>query len=116
VTAHQIWVTAVVVWLLGLFAAWCLGHATRDRPDRVGRSTVVGQLSRIHLDSIEELDRLDDARLHWEAHRLPTPAPVAVHVHVAAPLSWPPHHAPLPRNIPRFLDAMPVLPVEGVQS
>jgi hypothetical protein len=110
------WATAVVVWLIGLFTAWCIGYAARDRPDPAQHSNLAGQRSRVRLDSIEELDQLDDARLHWEAHRLPAPAPVAVHVHVAPPLHWPPSHAPLPRNIPRFLDAMPVLPVEEVQS
>jgi hypothetical protein len=116
VTNHQMWATAVVVWLIGLFTAWCIGYAARDRPDPAPHRNLAGQLSRVRLDSIEELDRLDDARRHCDAHRLPAPAPVAVHVHVAPPLPWPPSHAPLPLNIPRFLDAMPVLPVEEVQS
>jgi hypothetical protein len=66
--------------------------------------------------ALNELDQLHDARLHWEAHRLPAAAPVAVHVHVAAPPPWAPHHPPMPLESPRFLDAMPVLPAEEVQS
>jgi hypothetical protein len=37
-------------------------------------------------------------------------------VHVAAPLPWPAYHPQMPLGAPRFLDAMPVLPAEEVQS
>jgi hypothetical protein len=119
VTHDQIWVAAVVVWLIGLFTAWCLGYAARDRHDSAQHSALTAELTRVRpeeLDAaLDELDQLDHARLQWEAHRLPASTPVAVHVHVAAPLAWPPHHPPMPINTPRFLDAMPVLPVEEVQ-
>jgi hypothetical protein len=113
VTDHQIWATAVVVWLLGLFTAWCLGYAARNRHDPAQHSNLAGQLARVRLD---DLDQLDGARLRCQAHRLPAPAPVAVHVHVAAPLPWPPHQPPTPLGAPRLLDAMPVLPAKEVQS
>jgi hypothetical protein len=119
VTHDQIWAAAVVVWLIGLFTAWCLGYAARDRHAPAQHSALTGQLPQARVEvaaALDELDQLDDARLHWEAHRLPAPAPTAVHVHVAAPLPWPPHHPLMPPVIPRFLDAMPVLPVEEVQS
>jgi hypothetical protein len=120
VTHHQIWAAAVVVWLIGLFTAWCLGYAARDRHNPAQHSALADQLAQARLvelaAALDELDHLDDARLHWEAHRLPAPAPAAVHVHVAAPLPWPPHHPPMPLDIPRFLDAMPVLPAEEVTS
>jgi hypothetical protein len=116
VTHHQIWASAVVVWLIGLFTAWCAGYAARDRHDPTQHSALVGQLARVRLQLAAALDELDDARLRWEAHRLPASAPVAVHVHVAAPLPWPAHHSLMPLAAPRFLDAMPVLPVEEVQS
>jgi hypothetical protein len=114
------WVTAVAVWVVGLFTAWCLGHATRHHPDPARRSDPAGQLARTRLE-LDVLDHLDEhARLHCDAHRAsapaPAPTPVAVHVHVAAPLPWPPHHPAVPLDGPRFLDAMPVLPVEEVQS
>jgi hypothetical protein len=118
VTQHQIWVTAVVVWMVGLFMAWCLGYATRSRYDRARRSGLAGQLARTRLE-LDVLDHLDEhARLYCDAHRAPAPAPapVAVHVHVATPLPWPPHHPAMPLDGPRFLDAMPVLPAEEVQS
>jgi hypothetical protein len=117
VTQHQIWVTAVVVWLVGLFMAWCLGYAARNRQDRVGPSGLAGQLARTRLE-LDVFDDLEYARLHWEAHRLPAPAraPAAVHVHVATPLPWLPHHPSMPLDAPRFLDAMPVLPAEEMQS
>lgn len=117
-TTHQMWVTAVVVWVIGLFTAWCLGYATRDRPDRARRSDLAGQLPRTRLE-LAVLDHLDEhARRYCDAHRAPSPAPapVAVHVHVAAPLPWPPHHPAMPLDGPHFLDAMPVLPAEEVQS
>jgi hypothetical protein len=113
VTDHQIWATAVVVWLLGLFTAWCLGYAARNRHDPARHSNLTGQLAQVRLD---DLDQLDGARLHCQAHRLPQPAPVAVHVHLAAPLPWPPHQPPMPLGAHRFLDAMPVLPAKEVQS
>jgi hypothetical protein len=116
---HQIWVTAVLVWFLGLFTAWCLGYAARDRSDPAQHRDLVSQLSRVRVEldaALEGLDELDDDRPRWEAHRAPAPAPVAVHVHVAAPLPWPPHQRPMPLDAPRFLDAMPVSPVEEVQS
>jgi hypothetical protein len=119
VTDHQIWATAVVVWLLGLFTAWCLGYAARNRHDPAQHSNLTGQLARVRLErasALDEFDQLDGARLHCQAHRLPQPAPVAVHVHVAAPLPWPAYHPAMPLDIPRFLDAMPVLPAEEVQS
>jgi hypothetical protein len=119
-TSHQIWVLAVVVWLIGLFTAWCIGYAARDRPDPAQHSNLAGQLTRVRLErasALDDLDHLDDTRLHCEAHRVPTaPAPVAVHVHVAAPLPWSAYHPPMPLGAPRFLDAMPVLPAEEVQS
>jgi hypothetical protein len=118
VTEHQIWVTAVVVWLVGLFMAWCLGYGARNRYDRVGRSGLAAQLAGFSLEraaALDELDDLDHARLHREAQRTPAPVPVAVHVHVTAPLPWTPHQ-PMPLDGPRFLDAMPVLPAEEVQS
>ncbi|HEX4099719.1 MAG TPA: hypothetical protein VHY21_04140 [Pseudonocardiaceae bacterium] len=119
-TTHQMWVTAVAVWVIGLFMAWCLGYAMRERPDRARDSGLVGQLARTRLE-LDVLDHLDEhARLYCDAHRAPAPAPaptpVAVHVHLAAPLPWPPHHPPMPLDGPRFLDAMPVLPAEEVQS
>jgi hypothetical protein len=121
VTHHQIWASAVVVWLIGLFVAWCVGYAARDRHDPTQHRVLVGQLARLRLEldaALDELDHLD--HLQWEAHRLsassPVPVPVAVHVHVAAPLPWAPHHSPMPLHTSRFLDAMPVLPVEEVQS
>jgi hypothetical protein len=116
-TSHQIWVLAVVVWLIGLFTAWCIGYAARDRPDPAQHSNLAGQLARVRLErasALDDLDHLDHARLHCQAHRLP--APVAVHVHVAAPLPWPAYHPPMPLGAPRFLDATPVLPAEEVQS
>jgi hypothetical protein len=120
VTDHQIWATAVVVWLLGLFTAWCLGYAARDRHDPAQHSNLTGQLARVRLeraaalDEFDQLEHLDCKR--WETHRLPAPAPVAVHVHLAAPLPWPPHQPPMPLRASRFLDAMPVLPAKEVQS
>jgi hypothetical protein len=119
VTHHQIWASAVVVWLIGLFVAWCVGYAARDRHDPAQHNILTAQLTRVRLElatALEELAELDDARLRWEAHRLPASAPVAVHVHVAVPLPWPAHHSLMPLESPRFLDAMPVLPVEEVQS
>jgi hypothetical protein len=116
VTHHQIWASAVVVWLIGLFVAWCVGYAARDRPDPAQHSALVGQLARVRRELAAALDELNDARLRWEAHRLPASAPVAVHVHVAAPLPWPARHSLMPLESPRFLDAMPVLPAEEVQS
>jgi hypothetical protein len=118
VTQHQTWVTAVLVWLLGLFMAWCVGYAVRDRQQRAGHSGMAGQLAQVRLEraaALDELDQLDDARLHCEAHRVPA-APVAVHVHMAAPLPWPAYHPAMPLDTARFLDAMPVLPAEEVQS
>jgi hypothetical protein len=120
VTQHQIWASAVVVWVIGLVMAWCLGYATRERPDRARRSDLAGQLARTRLE-LDVLDHLDEhARLYCDARRAPVPAPapapVAVHVHVAAPLPWPPHHPAMPLDGPRFLHAMPVLPAEEVQS
>ena len=118
-THHQIWASAVVVWLIGLFVAWCVGYAARDGHDPAQHSALVGQLARVRLElaaALDEFDQLDHARLRWEAHRLPASAPAAVHVHVAAPLPWAPHHSPMPLVTPRFLDAMPVLPAEEVQS
>jgi hypothetical protein len=114
------WVTAVAVWVIGLFTAWCLGYATRDRSDPARDNGLVGQHARNRLE-LDVLDHLDEhARLYCNAHRTPAPAPaptpVAVHVHVAAPLPWPPHHPAMPLDGPRFLDAMPVLPAEEVQS
>jgi hypothetical protein len=117
VTHDQIWAAAVVVWLIGLFTAWCLGYAAPHSQDPAQHSALAGQLAQARLElaaALDELDQLDHARLHWAAHRLPAPA--AVHVHVAAPLPWPPHHPPMPLVTPRFLDAMPVLPVEEVTS
>ncbi len=116
-THYQIWASAVVVWLIGLFVAWCVGYATRDRPDPAQHSNLTAQLTRVRLElgtALDELDHLDHARRQWQAHRLPASAPVAVHV--AAALPWAPHHPPMPLVTPRFLDAMPVLPVEEVQS
>jgi hypothetical protein len=118
VTHDQIWAAAVVVWLIGLFTAWCLGYAAPDRHAPAQHNNLADQLAQARLElaaALDELDQLDDARLRWEAHRLPAPAPAVLHVHVAAPLPWPPHHPP-PLNAPRFLDAMPVLPVEEVTS
>jgi hypothetical protein len=118
VTHHQIWAAAVVVWLIGLFTAWCLGYASRNRYDPAQHNNLADQLAQARLElvaALDELDQLDDARLHCEAHRLPAPAP-AVHLHVAAPLPWPPPHPPMPLITRRFLDAMPVLPAEEVQS
>jgi hypothetical protein len=117
VTHHHIWVSAVVVWLIGLFVAWCVGYAARDRPDPTQHRNLTAQLTRVRLEldaALDELDHLD--RMRWETHRLPAPAPVAVHVHVAAPLPWAPHSPPMPLDTPRFLDAMPVLPAKEVQS
>jgi hypothetical protein len=119
VTHHQIWASAVVVWLIGLFVAWCVGYAARDRTDPTQHNTLTAQLTRVRLEldaALDELDHLDHARLHWEARRLPAGAMAAVHVHVAAPLPWAPHHPPMPLDTPRFLDAMPVLPAKEVQS
>jgi hypothetical protein len=119
VTHHQIWASAVVVWLIGQFVAWCVGYAARDRPGPAEHRALVGQLSRVRRElaaALDELDELDDARLRWQAHRLPAAAPVAVHVHVAAPLPWPPHPSPMSLDTSGFLDAMPVLPAEEVQS
>ncbi len=118
-TDHQIWVTAVLVWLLGLFMAWCVGYAARNRhhPDR--HSGLAGQLARVRLEraaALDEFDQLDDVRLCCQAHRVPASAPVAVHVHVAAPLPWPAYHPAVPLGAPRLLDAMPVLPAKEVQS
>ncbi len=116
-THHQIWASAVVVWLIGLFVAWCVGYAARNRHDPIQHSALTAQLTRVRLELDAALDELDDLdRVRWEAHRLPASAPVAVHVHVAAPLPWPAHHSPMPLDTPRFLDAMPVLPAEEVQS
>ncbi len=119
-TTHQMWVTAVAVWVIGLFTAWSLGYATRHRPDRAQRSDRAGQLARNRLEP-DVLDHLDEhARRYCHAHRTPAPgpapAPVAVHVHVAAPLPWTPHQPAMPLDGPRFLDAMPVLPAKAVQS
>jgi hypothetical protein len=116
VTQHQIWASAVVVWMVGLFMAWCLGHATSNRHDPTRHSGLAGQLAQVRLERAAALDELDQLghRLHCEAHRVPAPAPV--HVHVAAPLPWPAYHPAMPLGAPRFLDAMPVLPVEEVQS
>jgi hypothetical protein len=119
VTHDHIWAAAVVVWLIGLFTAWCLGYAARNHHDPPQHSNLTGQLAQARLElaaALDELDHLDHARLHWEAHRLPAPAPTAVHLHVAAPLPRPPHHPPMPLNTPRFLDTMPVLPAKEVQS
>jgi hypothetical protein len=119
VTHHQIWASAVAVWLIGLFVAWCVGYAAGHRYDPAQRSALTAQLTRVRLEldaALDELDHLEHARLHWEAHRLPASTPVAVHVHVATPLPWPAHPAPMPLDTPRFLDAMPVLPAEEVQS
>jgi hypothetical protein len=120
VTQHQIWATAVVIWVIGLFMAWCLGYATRERPNPARHNDLAGQLARTRLE-LDVLDHLDEhARLYCDAHRssAPVPAltPVAVHVHVAAPLPWTPHHPARPLDGPRFLDAMPVLLAEEVQS
>lgn len=117
-TQQQIWVTAVLVWLLGLFTAWCLGYAARNRPAPARHSGPAGQLAQVRLERAAALDELDQLghRRHCEAHRVPAPAPVAVHVHVAAPLPWTPHHSLMPADTARFLDAMPVLPAEEVQS
>jgi hypothetical protein len=118
-TSHQIWVLAVVVWLIGLFTAWCIGYAARDRPDPAQHNNLAGQLARVRLErasALDDLDQLDHARLHCQAHRAPAAAPVAVHVHVAAPLPWSAYHPPMPLGAPRLLDAMPVLPVKEVQS
>jgi hypothetical protein len=90
------WVTAVVVWLLWVFMAWCVGYAAGHRHE-----------VRSHLD--------EHPRRYCEAHRASAP-PVAVHVHVAAPLPWAPHHPAMPLDSPRFLDGMPVLPAEEVPS
>jgi hypothetical protein len=117
VTHHQIWASAVMVWLIGLFVAWCIGYAARDRPDPTQHSNLTAQLTRVRLElgaALDELNHLD--RVRWEAHRLPAAAPVAVHVHVVAPLPWAPHHPPMPLDTPRFLDAMPVLPAKEAQS
>jgi hypothetical protein len=117
VTHHQIWAAAVVVWLIGLFTAWCLGYATPHSQDPAQHSALEGQLAQARVElaaALDESDQLDHARLHWEAHRLPAPAPTAVHVYVAAPLPRPPHHPPMPLVTPRFLDAMPVLPAKEV--
>lgn len=108
-TADQIWMTAVVVGLLWVFMAWCVGYAAGHRHD-----------VRSHLDELgaarAELDHLDEhPRRYCEAHRA-SASPVAVHVHVAAPLPWAPHHPAMPLDSPRFLDAMPVLPAEEVPS
>ena len=116
-THHQIWASAVVVWLIGLFVAWCVGYAARNRHDPIQYSALTAHLTRVRLEldaALEELAELDGVR--WEAHRLPASTPVAVHVHVAVPLPWPAHHSLMPLESPRFLDAMPVLPVEEVQS
>ena len=102
-TDHQVWVTAVLVWLLGLFMAWCVGYAARNRHDPARRSGLAGQLARVRLEraaALDELDQLDDARLHCQAYRVPAPAPVAVHVHVAAPLPWPAYQPPRPLDSP----------------
>jgi hypothetical protein len=97
VTADQMWVTAVLVWLLWVFMAWCVGYAAGHRHD--------------------VRDQLDEhPRRYCQAHRAPAPPPVAVHVHVAAPLPWAPHHPAMPLDSPRFLDAMPVLPAQEVPS
>ena len=40
----------VVVWLIGLFAAWCIGYAARDRPDPAQHSNLAGQLARVRLE------------------------------------------------------------------
>jgi hypothetical protein len=117
VTHHQNWASAVVVWLIGLFVAWCVGYAARDHHDPAQQRALVSQLSRVRLElaaALEELDELD--RIRWEAHRLPASTPVAVHVHLAGPLPWPAHHPRMPLGTPRVLDAMPVLPAEEVQS
>lgn len=118
-TAHQIWATAVVVWLIGLFTAWCVGYAARDRQHRAGHSSVLGQLARVRLEllaALDELDALDHDRLRCEAHRQPAPTlPAVVHVHVTPPLpAAPPQSMPLGTS--RFFAAMPVLPAEEVQS
>ena len=115
-TDHQIWATAVVVWLLGLFTAWCLGYAARNRHDPVRHSGLADQLTRVRPERAAALDDLDDARLHCQAHRVPTPAPVAVHVHMAPPLPWPAYHPAVPLDTARVLDAIPVMPVKEVQS
>jgi hypothetical protein len=116
VTHHQIWASAVVIWLIGLFVAWCVGYAARDRHDPTQHRALTAQLTRVRLELDAALDELDHARLHWEAHRLPASTPVAVHVHVAVSPPWAPHHSLMPLESPRFLDAMPVLPGEEVQS
>jgi hypothetical protein len=112
------WAAAVVVWLLWVFMAWCLGYAAGHRRDRARHSRLTGPLAPARLErvaALEQLDELDEhARLRCEAHRVPAP-PVAVHVHVAAPLPWPPHHPAMPLDGSRVLDAMPVLPVKEVQ-
>jgi hypothetical protein len=111
----------LMVWLIGAIAGWCTGWALRGSNNRQWHANLVRQLAQVRLElaaALEELDHLDHAWVQWEAHRAPapTPAPTAVHVHVAAPLPWAPQPPPMPLLSPRFLDAMPVLPVEEVQA
>jgi hypothetical protein len=111
----------LMVWLIGAIAGWCTGWAVRGGDNRRWHNNLVRQLAQVRHElaaALDELDRLDHVRLHREAQRAPapTPTPAAVHVHVAAPLPWPPHHPSMPLGAPRFLDAMPVLSAEEVQS
>ena len=105
----------LMVWLIGAIVGWCTGWAVRGGDNRRWHHNLVRQLAHTRAqlaDALAELDELDGARFRCDAERAPAPAPAVVNVHVAAPLPWP--APPSMVAIPRFADAMPVLPAEEV--
>jgi hypothetical protein len=105
----------LMAWLIGAIVGWCTGWAVRGGDNRRWHNNLVRQLAHTRAqlaDALDELDGLNGARFHRDAERAPSPAPAVVNVHVAAPLPWP--APPSTVRTTRFVDAMPVLPAEGV--
>ncbi len=104
---------AIMVWLIGAIVGWCTGWAVRGGDNcRWHHHNLVHQLAHTRAQLADALDELNGARVRCDAERVPAPAPAVVNVHVAAPLSWPAPHSMA--TIPRFVDAMPVLPAGEV--
>jgi hypothetical protein len=105
----------LMVWLIGAIVGWCAGWAARGEQNRAWHHHLGHQLTETRAQLTDALDALDDARCPCETQRVPAPAPAVVHVHLTTPAPWPAPR-PIVAHTARFVDALPVLPAEKVQS
>ena len=114
---------AVLVWLIGALAGWCVGWAARGEQNRNWHAGLRHQLAaaRAELEQLRDelvdaYDALDRAQAqHWQATQAAAAVPTVVQVHCAPVI--PPtvigHPAALP---PTPIHAAPVVPARGGRS